>query len=479
MEVRIAISIAISTHVTSVVFCETRENPGGFMRNDARAEWQQGTNANALTRGSRICWRRTLARGAMASLLILTMNDAFGAGYEKNIMWSGRHGGQAGASLSTVEGSEALYWNPAGLVSSRLGHDVTLNLSPTYSRFQGSISSDGENRKSDEQYILPFGLMYGSTRSEKWGWGIGSYASGGTTAKYENVPIGAFTLRPTIESKIQLIEVAAGAGYRVNEQWQLGVAWRAGFVSAKLSSAAATAFTVPAAGVALTASQIDDLEGEELVGLKLGAQYRPSEVWGLGLSFRTEYDFELDGTATGQRETTLAPGSVTTLAGGPATVKSRFPMQLNFGGHWNIVPDAWRAYAEYGFTQYSRVKTLEINATLSGAALPNIAQNWKDQHHVRLAGEFLRTNWPVRFGYVFTSQVVPESDARATFSAPGTGHTLTLGTGRDVMADRLHVDMALESSWITGDVSPTASPAQGGDYETIGYALHLGAAYLF
>lgn len=421
---------------------------------------------------------------AFLSLIVLSVvslisENALAAGYEKNIMWSGRFGGQAGNAVSVVEGSESLYWNPAGLVSSRLGHDVSVNLSPVYSRFQGSISADGENRKSKEQTLLPFGLMYGMTPNEKWGFGVGGYVSGGSAAKYDSVPISTFTLRPTVESKIQLIEIAAGAAYKINDQWKVGAAWRGGFVDAKFSSAAATPFTVPAAGVALTASQLSDLQGEEMLGFKFGAQFTPSDVWGLGLALRTEYDFELDGEVAGQRETTLAPGAITTLAGGPATVKSRFPMQVNLGGHWMVVPEAWRAYAEYGFTEYSRVKTLEINATLAGTAVPNITQNWKDQHHLRLAGEFLRSNWPIRFGYVYTSQVAPEEHARATFSAPGSGNSLTIGTGRRFMEDRLRFDSAFEYSWINGDVGNDVTPALGGDYETIGYALHLGLAYMF
>lgn len=417
-----------------------------------------------------------LALAVITATVTFASQFASAAGYEKNIMWSGRAGGQGGASLSVVEGSEALYWNPAGLVSSRVGQDVSLNVSPTQAQFQGSISADQENRSSDQQTSFPFGLIYGATLNEKWGFGVGGYVSGGTSATYENVPFTSYSLRPEVKSDLQLVEIAAGVGYRVNEQWRLGAAWRAALVNADFSSAGPNA-----ANTALVATQFKDLEAQEFTGFKVGAQYIPSEVWGLGLSVRTAIEFEAEGDAAVQIQAPAqAPTGAFTSRTGTAKIKSTFPLQANIGGHWNVVPDAWRAYLEYGYTQYSEVEQLEITTAVPGIpAQSTIPQNWDDQHHVRLAGEFLGMSWPVRFGYVFTSQVVPEADARATFSAPGIGHTLTVGTGHKFMEDMLRFDAGLEHSWITGDVGNNVTPAVGGKYETVGTALHLGLAYLF
>ncbi len=418
-----------------------------------------------------------LAVALVAATVAFSGDFARAAGFEKNIIWSGRYGGQGGAALSTVEGSEALYWNPAGLVSNRVGHDVSLNVSPTLANYQGSISTDGENRKSKEVMAFPFGLIYGATLNEKWGFGIGSYVSGGSAVKYENVPISVFTVRPEIKSDLQLVEIGAGVGYRVNEQWKIGAAWRVGLVNAKLSTASVST----AGGGTLTATQFTNLKSEEFAGFRVGAQYAPNENWGFGFSLRTAIDFEADGDGTGQVQTAAqVPSNSFTSLVGPASVKSSFPLQVSLGGHWNIEPGVWRAHAEYGFTQYGDLDQLEITTNFTGTpSTSTIKQDWKDQHHVRLAGEFLGTSWPVRFGYVFTSQVVPEDHARATFSAPGVGHTLTLGTGTDFMEDTLRFNVALEHSWIDGDVDNANPTAVGGKYESVGTSLHLGLAYMF
>jgi len=417
---------------------------------------------------------------ALAAVIGLHSGSVFAAGYEKNIMWSGRHGGVGGAAVSFTEGSEALFWNPAGLLGPRGGQEVSLNVSPTFSSFKGSIYANNQNFSSKDTTTFPFGLIYSAALNEKFAFGIGGYVSGGTRAQYENVAFPApFTLRPTIESEIILTELAIGGSYQVMEGLKIGAAWRAGFVNAKLGTA--TTATLPGVGLSLVGITLDDLEAEEFNGFKLGAQYRPSNVFGLGLSWRSELDFELEGNGTAQINPAAAPTTITTVTSAQKVkAKSKFPMQLTLGGDYLLEGWSTRLMLEYVFTQYSRVKTLDLTGTIGAIPLSDITQNWKDQHQVRFGTEYDAMAWPVRFGYVYTSQVVPDDRARATFSAPGIAHTVTLGTGKSFMEEALRVDAAIERSWISEDIGAnTANGVFAGKYETLGTSIHLGLAYRF
>lgn len=399
-------------------------------------------------------------------------------GYEKGIMWSGRYSGQGGAAVSSVQGAEGLYFNPAGLLANRIGQDASINISPTRASYEGPIVSDQVKLKSKDSLGWPFGLLYGNTLNEDWAFGVGAYASSGSEAKFEKVAFPGYTLTPDFKSVLAGVEIAAGGAYRVSQSVKVGLAWRALMTNAEMATAAKS-------GAALMAVQLNDLKDTQYNGVKLGVQYEPNETWGLGLTVRNETKANLKGTSTAQVDVGTGPLTVT---GGAVTVKSYFPMQATIGGHWTIEPKAWRAYAEYVFTDYSRVRTLVIDGTttlpiaLGGTTsdIPDIEQRWKDMHNVRLAGEFLRSAWPVRFGYVWTSQVTPDGYARAVFIAPGQGHTLTLGTGSDFLDGNLKFNSALEYSWVTGNVGSAAQTAtKTGDYTTTAYSLHLGTTYLF
>jgi len=113
--------------------------------------------------------------------LCLTFGEAtWASGYEKSIVWGGRSAGLAGIATPYMQGSQALYFNPAGLVSDKVGQDVSLNLSPTWSQFKGPINDSSAQSTSDRKMLVPFGAMYGMTVNENLGFGVGVYVSGGS-----------------------------------------------------------------------------------------------------------------------------------------------------------------------------------------------------------------------------------------------------------------------------------------------------------
>ena len=65
----------------------------------------------------------------LAVALALPAAEARSAGYEKATTWSGRYVGIGGAAASIASGSEAIYFNPAGLAGTERA-EASLNLSP-------------------------------------------------------------------------------------------------------------------------------------------------------------------------------------------------------------------------------------------------------------------------------------------------------------------------------------------------------------
>jgi len=134
-----------------------------------------------------------------------------------------------------------------------------------------------------------------------------------------------------------------------------------------------------------------------------------------------------------------------------------------------------RLFAQYDWTEYSR----DQNVVISGLSQP-IPQNWRDLKNGRLALAYMgMPYWIWRVGYAYASIVTPAEDARATFAAPGPGHSVTLGAGTSV-GSNMELDGALEYSKDAGHGSTPglAAPVNvAGDFEASAWVLHLGLNY--
>ncbi len=416
----------------------------------------------------------------LASALLMSV-QAYGAGYEKTIMWGGRSAGLAGIATPYTEGSTALYFNPAGLVSDKVGQDVSFNISPTWAKFEGPIADSGATESSEQKLSTPLGLIYGNTLSEKMGFGVGLYVSGGSYASYEDVAFTTPTSTPDIKTDLMLMELAAGYAYRVNENLKLGAAWRVSMAQADF------AFIQRSAGGTLLNLEAKDLEDTNYVGFKLGAQYKVSEATKIGFVYRSEVELEAEGKFGGNVYTA---GPTLPIDETDATAKTTFPMAATLGVQHDL-NENWKLFGEYAWTEYSKIDkvVVEGNVTRSGGTAvtsnPEVIQKWKDQHNLRLAAEYLGWGMPFRFGYGYTSQVTNSDYARASFTAPGAGHTLTLGTGRTI-GESMQIDGGFEYTLVEGDGKGAAAGSSGvgtdlraGDYTTTAYALHLGFSYMF
>lgn len=426
----------------------------------------------------------SLAAAFMAS------GSAFASGFEKAIMWGGRSAGLGGIASPYIQGPQALYFNPAGLVSDKVGQGVDLNITAIQSQFKGPIDNSNTIAESEKKISTPFGLIYGATLNEDFGFGIGGYVSAGSQAKYDDVTIASVSapantaVGQKVETELTVVELAAGAGYKIMPNLRVGASYRVSFVSGQF------AFIQRGASNAVVNATVEDLEGINALGYRLGAQYDLGENTKLGLSYRSQVDFVAKGKFGGTVKSPLS-ASYFPIDANNATAKSTLPQAVNLGAQHKFGAD-WDFLAEYVWTQYSRVEhiTLDGAVTRSGGTVVatdagDLETQWKDQHQLKLAGEWHAMMMPVRFGYIWTSQVTPDDWGRAAFTPPGVAHTITLGTGYN-FGESFKLDGALDYTTVSGEGNGTAAGTAGpgtdiraGKYETDAIALHLGLSYTF
>ncbi len=430
--------------------------------------------------------------------------NANAAGYEKSIMWGAKTGGVAGISASYIEGADALYFNPAGLVMKAPGQDLSFNISPVWSKFSGPYNATNDTVNSATNLSTPLSLIYSNTLNEQWAFGVGGYISGGSKVSYDNIDFaGAYTGTPSTKTDLQVAELGLGVGWKPTSSWKFGASYRYVMARANFSFFnRAYGTSGPTAGqiVGLVNANLNDLK-DQRSAFKLGAQWSPSETTHVGLTYRSEVNLNASGSVDGTfygRNAFGVPQS--SISQGSATANTVFPQAVTLGAD-HAINDTWQALGEVAWTNYARVDAVgvqtsganfNIGATPAAIGNTKLTQNWKDQWNFRLGGIYSGWSWPVRFGYGLTTQVTDSDWARPTFTPPGSSHTLTLGSGQtfELGGQKLDFNAAGEYTWVNGTGNgkaagdSSASPGgaadiRAGEHKTSSYALHLGLAYNF
>lgn len=437
-----------------------------------------------------------------AALMILASHStaALAGGYEKPVFFSGKWAGVGGAAASSVSGAESLYFNPAGLAAGDGKGQFVGDFSPTILSFTAPLAGNA-SVDSTKAFVPAFGAFASYKINEKWGFGFGTYLAGGAKSIYENVdftktgPPGATpnanlaASAATIQAQLSVVEVSAGTGYEVLDGLRVGLAYRVAIVNGALSSFVNPTATSPA----LQVVNMDDISGTSWNGFRLGLQYYPKESrFGAGMQWRTAVNFTGTGNISGSATVAAGPtaGAKLPITAAEGTASNTFPHQLDFGGHYDILPSSVRMLVQYTFTNYSANEALALTGTAATAAgsrsLDDIEQHWQNWHVLRVGFNcFEVTDWVLSAGYVFSSQVTPKGHARPTFSPPGAGHMLTLGAGTSFLDKALETNLSLEygfaSTSVDAAVAPGADGTSGiaGDYSAYSAAAHLGVGYRF
>lgn len=435
-----------------------------------------------------------LAAVALAGSMVVS-TTANASGFEKSIVIGGRSAGVAGIATPYIQGADALYFNPAGLVADKAGNEISFNLSPTMPQFKGPINSNNEIATTESKTLLPVGLIYGKTFDEQWGMGVGLFVSGGANASYKDLTYGnnASGYRPEVKTDLQIIEASAGVGYKASDKLKVGLAWRVVMAQADFSfvQRATASPTLVSANAKLTG-----LKDTQAVAFRAGAQYKVDDATSLGLTFRSEVNFSANGKAQLTTFSAASGGVVSSGAEQDATARTTFPMAITLGGLHKLNDD-WNLLGEYVWTQYSRIGEIVVDSTSfsSTGNQSRLKTEWADQHNIRIAAEY-NLPWVLRFGYVWTSTVTNTDYARASFAPPAPAHTLTLGTGKAFAMGEGDPNMRFDAGFeytfssadggasgaTAGNGNPSATydaNARLGTYSVTAYALHMGLSYMF
>ena len=373
--------------------------------------------------------------------LAIAAGNATAGGFEKATLWDAKYSALAGAAVSSVDDSSAIFFNPAGLAFAD-SNDIALHVSPTFTKVNGPAKGSGSYVEGENNFVPAGGFTGLYKLNDKFTMGYGVYASGGASASYENVTvgndIGPFTSKTgDYSTKISIVEAGLALAYRINNNWAVGGTYRITYAAADINLMS----TVGAGGASI---QYKDMTGFEYFGVRLGTQYRSDDnKFGWGLNYRSEVSVDADGHYKSDIGIPAGVGGGT--ANGNVTASTMLPTQISTGIDYAITED-WTIFNELTWSNYENIDAIKFSG--DGVPVSQINTGWNNQINIRLAGEYTGIDgWALRGGYILTLPVVPEELAAPTFSTPANAHTITLGAGTTLMDGKVDLDMAAEYNY--------------------------------
>jgi long-chain fatty acid transport protein len=354
-----------------------------------------------------------IAVSAASCVLMSPLAKAFGfALIEQNA--SGLGNAYAGQAASAQDAS-TIFYNPAGMteVAGRQASVVVNFIRPSAElEDTGShnamlqTSTGGNGGDAGSLGVVPNMYYVMDLRPDiKFGLGVG--APFGLKTEYDKDWVGRFQ---AVTSDLQSINFNPSLGFKVNDSLSLGVGLDIMMIKAELTSmtnysagiyqATSGAMTVP------NLSGLGTVKGDDWgLGANIGLLYKPQEGTRIGVSYRSEVSFTLEGTAKfSNRPPALAAG----LPDGDVTADVTLPASASLSLFKTLSPQV-DLLADISWTGWSSFKDLTVKR-VNGTTLSQTIENWDDTMRYSVGFNYHqndRLTW--RAGVAYDETPVPDA----------------------------------------------------------------------
>jgi long-chain fatty acid transport protein len=300
-------------------------------------------------------------RLAVALVLAGCTHLAHAAGFsliEQNA--SGLGNAYAGAAAA-AEDASTVYYNPAGmtLLPDRqlvvVGHLIKPRM-----EFSGTVTpavGGGQGGDAGGVTFVPNAYFaYRLTPDVHLGLGLNSPF--GLKTEYDSDWIGRYQ---AIKSEVKTVNLNPSIAYKVSDTFSVGAGLSLQWIEATLTHRQPLAFASP------PPSTVIKIKGDDYSwGYNLGALWQISPTTRIGLSYRSEIDYELDGSSS-----TSDP--VIASLNGPVTADVTLPDSASLSLFHKLSPQ-WDVLADVTWTGWSDFDDLPIKGTVN----KNTIENWEN-----------------------------------------------------------------------------------------------------
>ena len=379
--------------------------------------------------------------------------SAMASGFQlQNQTGSGNGNAFAGAAAA-AEDAGTVMWNPAGMTYLPKGHNISAAATVLVRKIdfsdKGSVgvpslgpglggfplgTTDGGNAGGTS--LVP-AFYWAYSLSDQWSIGLGISPTFGNVTEYDDSFIGRSAGH---YAEIKQININPSVAWKVNDRVSLGAGLNFAHNFTHFKQGVPAAGNVPISLAPLVivpfpANNDLDVKGEDwAVGYNLGAMFQLTPKTRLGLSYRSELTFDLEGK---QKFNAQVPGllvnqDIKAKLKTPASASVAISHQAN---------EKLELLADFTWTDWSVVDVIQLKNKQSGANLSALSYNFRDTYRVGLGANYqLNSDWKLRFGVAYDKSPVKSAEDR-TMTLPDSDRTwLSIGA-KYRMSPKMSIDV--------------------------------------
>ena len=272
---------------------------------------------------------------------------------------SGLDNAYAGAAAVSQDAS-TVFFNPAGMTLLPDRQVVVAgHLIKPKAEFSGTVTpaiGGGEGGDAGDWALVP-NAYFAFRLTPQVHLGVGLNAPFGLKTEYDSDWIGRYQ---AIKSEVKTINLNPSIAYKVSDTLSLGAGLNIQWIEAELTNR--QPLGLPPAPVTLLKIKGDDYGW----GYNLGALWQLTPATRIGLSYRSEVDYTLDGTSS-TSDPSVAP------LNGPVTADVTMPDSASLSLFHKLSPK-WDLLADVTWTGWSDFDDLPIKGTVNKTT----PENWED-----------------------------------------------------------------------------------------------------
>jgi long-chain fatty acid transport protein len=364
-------------------------------------------------------FKNTSLATAVGLALGAAAGTAAAAGFQLNEQnASGLGVAYSGMAAAAMDASTA-FWNPAGMSllpgKQFVGAVHYIMPKKTFESSGSTYDALGAGGDAGVSALVP--ALFGTWAIDpQWSVGLAINGPFGLATEWDDRWAGQFH---AIKSEIKTMNINPAVSFKVNNLVSLGGGISYQQLKAELTNAVPGMPSGPLPGGivgAIANPVVGTVEGDDWSwGWNLGAMFDFGQGSRLGVTYRSKISYTIEGDLSYSGAAPLAPAA--------QAVKSEvdLPDTFSIGGS-HQVNSQWRLLADYTWTGWSSIQSLDIDSASSGARLTGVELKFRDSWRVGAGAEYrLNQPWLLRAGLAYDT--APVQDAYRTPRLPDADRT--------------------------------------------------------
>lgn len=421
-------------------------------------------------------WTRTVVAAAVGSALAGWGGAASASGFQLQEQSASGLGVAYSGQAAAVHDASTVFWNPAGMsLLPGIQGAAALHYIIPDTKFTSSgplpggstYNAFGNGGQGGESAFVP--ALYGTWMiNPQWSVGLAINAPFGLATEWDTTWAGQYH---AIKSEVETLNINPSVSFKVNNNIALGAGVSYQQLKATLSNAVPSATPGACPGFAgsptfpgvpagaypcsLARPVTGQVEGDDWAwGWNVGALFDFGQGTRVGLTYRSTISYTIEGDLTyNGAQSPAAP------VGQNVKAEIKLPDTFSVGLSHRFNPQ-WRVLADYTWTGWDSIQTLDIQSQSTGATLSSTALQFKNSWRVGVGAEYqINQPWLLRAGLAYDT--TPVQDAFRTPRLPDNDRTWLSVGARFQSNPTWWLDFGYTYIWVS-DASSQLQPTGAG-----------------